>query len=292
MAWSLTLGMCGRATAEFSGARPIASERRTADEHTSLVAYAPDAKRAERIISLGGDDMLANLISVGIQPTAALIDQGSTTLHETRAERSGMQIFDADRPIDIQQIEALRPSLIIGTSEFVDRELEQQLQRVAPTVLVPNDPIQEYVETLNLLGMRERAQDDLNMLHTRIAHASAQWPSGKSISVAHLRRNAAGTFEITEADHAKALLSELGFDLRPTTLPTNNPLAALNGESIILFYNGTEQYTPALTWLQAQPEWSSLPAVRTGHILLLNRCDYPGFQGQQQLTAALEQIGQ
>lgn len=292
MAWSLTLGMCGRATAEFSGAHPLASEHLAADEHTSLVSYEPRATPAERIISLGGDDMLANLISVGIQPTAALIDQGSITLHETRAERSGMQILDAGKPLDLQQIQALRPSLIIGTDEFVNRELEQQLQRIAPTVLVSSDPIQEYVETLNLLGMRDRVQDDLNMLHTTIAHTSAQWPSGKSVSVAHLHRDAAGTFTITEADHAKALLSELGFELRPAVLPSSSPLAALDGERLILFYDGAEQYTPALTWLQSQPEWRSLPAVRTGHISLLNRCDYPGFQGQRQLTTVLEKLGQ
>ncbi|KAB8145519.1 ABC transporter substrate-binding protein [Chloroflexia bacterium SDU3-3] len=291
LSWTLmglALTMCGRATSQIVDVIPThAQQPRT---HTSLISYTPPSPAHDRIISLGGEDMLADLLSVGIRPSAALIEHSTAELQDAQIDHANVQILRTGAGLDLQQIAALQPSLIIGTRSFVTPEIEQQLRGIAPLTLVSSEPARQYAETLDLFGLHEQAQDDLNTLHTSIAHASARWPAGKTVSVAHIRQGAAGALQLGEASAARDLLAELGFELRPAALPEANGLATLDGESLVVFYDGQQQYRPALAWLQQQPGWASLPAVRKGHVYLIDRCAYPGFQGQRQLIERLEQL--
>lgn len=284
----LALTMCGRATSQISDVIPAHSQQQRT--HTSLVSYTPASPAHDRIISLGGEDMLADLLSVGIQPSAALIEHSTAELQAAHIDHTNVQMLHAGAGLDMQQIAALQPSLIIGTRSFVTPEIEQQLQDIAPLALVSSDPARQYAETLDVFGRREQALDDLNTLHTSIAHASARWPTGKTISVARIHQDAAGALQLGEASAARELLEELGFELRPAAPPEANALAALDGDSLVVLYDGQQQYRPALAWLQQQPGWASLPAVRKGHVYLIDHCAYPGFQGQQRLIEQLEQL--
>ncbi len=296
----LLLAACGSAVE----AKPLVVLSETATtrtiEHTFGTTEIPAAP--QRVIALGEEGLLADLLDAGITPVASIVNLPDYLPPLIGAhEVAGVELYSSSTNVSIERLAALEPDLIIGTAFFVDRIGYQRLSQMAPTIAVGgSNEVENYAQTLTAFGLEDKAAADLAAFDAALADARGKLPAGASVSVAAIYP---GESVAVFTDHPRTvpwLLRQLGVTLHPDgsedglgardgrAFISLERLDLLSGDHLILLQSeSVEGEAESVAEISANPLWQQIPAVQAGKVTVLDRLGYPGFRG---VNALLEDL--
>ncbi|MCZ4562463.1 ABC transporter substrate-binding protein [Rhodococcus sp. IEGM 1401] len=166
--------------------------------------------------------------------------------------------------LNLEQIAAQAPDLILGPYSFIDQGQYDQLSGMAPTIAdiggYENVPAatwqQEFAVVGEALGKQQEAQDQTSTLEQKFADTEAENPqfTGKSLSLAFVMDD--GSYLLLGRDDIRALFfTDLGFEI-PDASETISPenLDRLDTDVLVIAGQSREQ-------LQANPIIAALDVV-------------------------------
>lgn len=303
IAWLVLLGILMAACGSNVEAKPLVVVSETATtrtiEHTFGTTEIPVAP--QRVIALGEEGLLADLLDAGITPVASIVNLPEYLPPLIRADEvAGVELYSSTTNVSIERLAALEPDLIIGTVFFIDRIGYQRLSQMAPTIAVGgSNEVENYAQTLTAFGLDDKAAADLAAFEAALADARSQL-AGASVSVAAIYP---GESVAVFTDHPRTvpwLLRQLGVSLHPDgsedglgardgrAFISLERLDLLSGEHLILLQSDSvEGETESVAEISANPLWQQIPAVQAGNVTVLDRLGYPGFRG---VNALLEDL--
>lgn len=300
------LAGCGRPPE----ARPVVVISETATtrtiEHTFGTTEIP--KEPLRVVALGEEGLLADLLDIGIRPAASLVNLPEDVPLIRPEEVAATDLLRSSGDISLERLLTYDPDLIVGTVFFVNQAGYERLAEIAPTVAIGGaDPLESYVETLTVFGLRAQGEADVAAFREQVAAESARLRASElAVSVAAIYPGPSVALFFDGPQPPPLLLREMGVTLLPDgaereALRIDNGRAFISderldlvaGERLLLLQSSSvDGEMDAVAEMAANPIWAQLPAVRTGRVVTLDRLGYPGFRGQQallvDLAAALE----
>lgn len=257
----------------------------------------------QRIVALGEDWMLADLLNLGVKPVASTVNVADAVAGIDAAALGGIQLWTSQE-ISLEAIAEAHPDLIIGNSYWVETVGYDLLSQIAPVVPIGLEGIKEqYVETARALGLEADADAQVAAYEQRVANAAAALGDAKpTVSVATIYPGASLAAWIDgPAVAVPTALVELGVPLHPgpddaeSTGATRGrawlsmeQIPLFDGEILILLQTSSvEGEEESVAQVQADPLWALLPAVQSGNVHVVDRLGAPGFAG---LEATLDQI--
>jgi iron complex transport system substrate-binding protein len=273
-------------------------------EHTFGVSEVP--AQPERVLALGEEGLLADLLDIGIRPVASIVNLPEYLPPLFSAEElQGIELLSSTTNVSVEHLAELNPDLIIGSAFFIDRVGYERLAEIAPTIAIGGtNELENYAQTLAAFGLAGRAQADLAAFDAELQTARAQLSAGNpSVSVAAIYP---GSSVAVFTDHPRTapwLLRQLGLTLRPDgseeglsvtdgrAFISLERLDLLSGEHLILLQNeSVEGEAESVAETTANPLWQLIPAVQAGKVTTLDRLGYPGFRGVKLLLDDLVEI--
>jgi len=268
----------------------------------------PDAPATEqRVLALGEERVLADLLALGITPIASsaniVLDQGFVGID---ADTTGIESFSST----VENREALadlHPDVVV-VNEFTLEQLGRDyLDRLAAeeVVVVPETDAAEQVTVLGeAFGREDRAAElvaDLEEARDAGREALADLPEAqRRVSVLTVYSGPSLAAWVDGPVEVPATLQDLGFTLSPgpddvkgATGGATRGRAYLSEEMIGLFdaptivalqsdqVDGEDEAWDAIT---AGPLWERLPAVAADRVFTVDRLGYPGVVGHTRLV--------
>ncbi len=307
----LTLLLAGALSAACGGAiettpAEITSETATTRTVTHAFGTSDIPLNPQRVLALGEERLLADLLDLGIAPVASSVNVPDALPLIAADELAGTELFSSTADISIETLLAYNPDLIIGASFFIEEIGYDRLSEIAPTVaLSAADPLEAYIETASVVGSHEQhaaAEADVAAFNQAVSAAAAEInATEKSVSVAAIYPGPNVALFVDGPQSAPQLLARMGVTLLPTgeereslgasngrAFISNERLGLLSGETLILLQApAVEGELEALEEMTSDPLWQQLPAVQNGRVITLDRLGYPGFRGQKALLADL-----
>jgi len=298
---ALSLGACG---ATSHPAEPLRLIETTAEYR--LIGHIFGETRVprdpQRVLALGEEGLLADLLDAGVRPAASNVNVPEYIPLLSAEELTGIALYATAGDLSVETLSTLQPDLIIGTRFFIEQIGYERLSRIAPTVALGGaTPLENYVETLTVLGQGEQAQREVEAFRAEIHAVAARIDaSNQRVSVITVYPGSGVALWFDGPSPIPLLLRELGVQLRPdpaaTGLDVRNGRAFISLEQLsladaptlmVLQSSAVEGEDAALADVQANPLWQQLPAVRTGRVVMFDRLGYPGLRGQRALLADL-----
>lgn len=265
-------------------------------------------KEPLRVVTLGEESMLVNLLDIGIQPVLSIVNIPDDVPLITAEEAGGTQLVSSSGNVSMEALVAVDPDLIIGNVFFINKIGYSRLSDIAPTVSVSYEtPLIEYVETLAVFGLREQAEADVAEFEAQIAAEAARINAADiELSVAAMYGGSNLALFFDGPQPPPEMVKKLGVTILPDD-EEREPLKIRNGRSfvneerldlisderlIMLQTASVDGEMESYNELTSSALWQQLPVVKNGTITVLDRIGYPGFRGQQalltDLVAALE----
>lgn len=262
----------------------------TTVDDSALDVDAPDLGR---VVSLAEEFILADLLSLGIEPVA------STATVDT-AGFQGLDEFDTSAievlpqtTLNLEYLASLQPDTIVTLQFWVDQVGAGVLEGIADVVIIPDGLSgAERIEALgDLVGRPEHAAKVAAEVDRAQQAAIDQVPDGCEISLAVVYPGPTiaafvdGPWELPSAFQA------VGCELVPgpdVAAPDANGRAFLSEEqlgllaapTLVLMQNDTvDGETAALDQVSSGAIWQTIPAVAANHVVIIDRLGYPGAQG-------------
>lgn len=183
------------------------------------------------------------------------------------------------------------PDLIL-LDGAADQAKAEQYAKIAPTYRVPEQVLQDPPKVLatlaEVLGIPDKGAAALNTYNTRMAEAKEKLSKaigGKTVATVRLNvgDKTLAVFGILNRYTGPALFQELGLTPHPfvknmkenQAVLSEEKIAELDADYVILFpSNGSwtsSENKEAVNWLESSALWNSLPAVKSGHVLIAER---------------------
>lgn len=299
----LLLVACGRAPA----AEPIVVVSETATtrtiEHTFGTTEIP--KEPQRVVLLGEEGLLANLLDVGIQPLMSLANVPDYLPLISDEEQANLDIYSSTGNVSIETILLYDPDLIIGSPLFIERAGYGRLSDIAPTVAVGGTSTESYIDTAALFGLRDQAEADVAAFEALIVSESERIQADQvTVSVAAVYSGVNVAIFIDGPNPQPEMLKKMGVRILPEgedqeaarfrngrAFIDEERLDLIAGEKLIMLQtDSVDGEMDAVAEMTRDPLWQQLTAVKNGQVATLDRLGYPGFRGQQQLLADLVAI--
>jgi iron complex transport system substrate-binding protein len=266
---------------------------------------------AGRVVALGEERVLADLLALGIRPVAStanvVVDDGFVGLDEF--DTSGIEPIPSTDP-NIERLAALQADVIVANefvADYLGRDVLDGLGRV---VVVPDGDAKTQIVALGDAFDRRAeahalvAEHDEAIAEGRTALATLPEAS-RTVSVATIYPGPTVAAWVDGPVDVPATLLALGFVLRPdaaavagTEGGNTEGRAYLFEEQLGLFDAPTiiamqsdhvEGEADALAAMADSPLWAGLPAVRNDRVITVDRLGYPGIAGQTRLVEDLVQ---
>lgn len=263
----------------------------------------------KRVVALGEEWMLSDLLSLGIQPLASSASGpevsflgGVTSLYDV----GEVEALSNSEP-DFERITALEPDLII-TSTVVAENLGDGLgllQEIAPVVAVPvagPDFRADYRTFAAVFGKEATAEERLADYDSAVAEAKADIPEGVTTSVASIFDPNYIRVYVAPGSTLVDVLVDLGVALDPDeeALPatlsagrseiTGEQVNLLQGDHVILLQSEAFDEATVVESVEALPLWQTLPAAQSGQVHVVDRFAHPGVAGRIQAVKDLGAI--
>lgn len=256
-----------------------------------------------RVVALGEEFLLADLLTLGVTPVAS-------TATVPSAGFQGLAAFDTTAidvlPIELnlEQLAALGADVIVTTAFVVDRIGAELLSAIGELVVVPDDlDAEERLESLaDELGASDRAAsllDELGRARTDLRNEIAARSVPCVVSVATIYPGPSVAAWTNGTTAIPATILDAGCELRPglsAGQPDRNgrlflsfeQLELLDGPQLVLLQSeAVEGERDAVRALDDDPLWNNLPSVASGDVVNLDRLGYPGVIGQLALVRDL-----
>jgi len=292
----LALAACGSAEpVDESTASPAPTSDAPSDafpvtiEHalgTTVVESAP-----ERVVTIGWGSQ-DTALALGVAPVGVPFD-GWAGDPDTGLLPWTADAFDdlgapapttyVDLPeVDVEQIAALDPDLILATYSGISQDVYDQLSAFAPVVAYPDQPwlVSWQDQTLingSALGLVDEAQALVEQMDATVARAAADNPTLAGLTFAYVYASPDGTLSAYVAGDPRVdLLTGLGMELAPgvagldvptgsffVNLGTENAGVLADADVLVTWFNDeAEQAT-----VEASGTFAAIPAVASGHYL-------------------------
>ncbi|GIU86480.1 MAG: hypothetical protein KatS3mg009_0995 [Acidimicrobiia bacterium] len=184
---------------------------------------APEAAGgpAGRIVALGEERVLADLLALGVRPVAstanAIVDGGFVGLDGLDA--TGIEALPSDEP-NVERLAALEPDVIVANEFVVDYLGRDVLEPIAEIVVVPDGDAATQIRALgDAFGRRARADALVEELDAALAAGRerlASLPAGdRTVSVLTVYPGPTVAAWVDGPTDVPATLLDLGFTLRP-----------------------------------------------------------------------------
>lgn len=207
-------------------------------------------------------------------------------------------VFDTTDGPDFEAIADVQPDVILAAYSGIDADQYATLSDIAPTVAYPEVPwFTPWRETIRLdsaaLNMADEGEALVEELDDQIADAVADAPNIEGKTAAFFYISAADVSGISAYgvdDSRTAFLGDLGFEFPEVAITASEDgafYADISSENadqladvdVIVSYGDGE----VLAALQADPLWSTLPAVQNGAVVEVGNGD--AFSGAVTPTA-------
>ncbi|MEM7142928.1 MAG: ABC transporter substrate-binding protein [Actinomycetota bacterium] len=258
---------------------------------TTTVADPPELDLG-RIVVIGEDFLLADVLAVGGRPVAA-----TTTLDGEFSgidrDTSFIEALPALDP-DLERLAALEPDVII-TTDFITAELgEGVLDAIAEVVVVEfADGNLRVRGVADALGVPERADALIAAYEAQLDEARTMIPPDLSVSMATVYPTQLAVWSTGPVNIPQTFL-DLGFTLDPgegyqgsisgRVYISEERLLDLDAPTLVLMQNSqVEGEQAALAALSETALWNLIPAVIDDEVLILDRLGYPGIEGRTRL---------
>jgi iron complex transport system substrate-binding protein len=294
-----SLAACGDAQAEFALSVAESPNGRVVTHRFGRTVVPAQPRR---IVALGEEGMLADLLDAGFKPVAASASLPETLPGFSRDELVGIEIFNSTQP-NLERIAVLKPDLILGTGFFVERIGYSKLSAIAPTIsLDMSDWHVEYRALLKVLGAEALAARKLEAFDSDAAAAKASLgATTRTVSVGSVYPGPSPAVWVDGPTAAPRLLLDLGVTLTPAAAAVGDlgvksgraffspeRLDLWSGDLLILAQSDSvEGERSALAQIKANPLWATLPAVRANRVHVIDRFAYPGLRGRAKLLGEL-----
>ena len=305
LAFTLVAAGCSSDSSDDAADAPTtttaASTETTAPADDSSADNDVEPVDAGRVIAIGEEYVLGDLLALGIKPiasTATVAESGFHSLDDF--DTSDIQAMPATEP-NLEGLAALAPDHIVILNFFANELGLDQLQATAETVtVIPDglDPI-EQIEFLAEAFGREEAAAELVADYEAAMESAKQPLAGQSVTVAAIYGGPSIAAFIDGPWAVPATLLESGASLVPAagSLEADRngraylsleQIELLSGPKLILLTSGlVDGESAAIKQVTESPLWSTLPAVQADAVIELDRLGYPGIVGRTKLVGDL-----
>lgn len=284
---------------ESGSSSPTSAAGESTSASTATPADVPDLGR---VVALGEEFLLADLLALGIEPvasTATVADVGFQGLDDY--DTSEIEALPSDQR-DIERLAALQPDTIITTSFFVDELGEETLTAIADLIEIPVDlrPEEQVAALGEELALEDAAAALVDEWETQeAATAEALADVTCEVSVATVYPGPSVAAWIAAPNPVPGILTDAGCTLVPGAdgntadvagrlRLSEEQLGQLSAPVMVLLQSDTvEGESASLAAMDDDPLWARLPAVESGDVIELDRLGYPGIEGQARLAADL-----
>ena len=256
----------------------------------------PPVADDRRIVALGEEFLLADLLVLGVRPvasTATLAGQGFVGLEGLEAH--GVEAL-ANSETSVEELATFRPDLVIAQEWVFDHVPRATLEAVAEVLVVPLGDLERLRAVAAAFGREDEAERLIDELDEASATAAAELGAvDRRVSVATVYGGPSLAVWVDGPVEVPAALASMGFTLvpGPADVEASNGRAYLSLEQIglldapdlvMLQTGGVEGEQVALDAVTANPLWERLPAVRSDRVVTLDRLGYPGIAGRRRLV--------
>jgi iron complex transport system substrate-binding protein len=276
----------------------------TTSTTTSSAASPEPGADDRRVVALGEEFLLADLLALGITPvasTATVAEEGFVGLDESATD--GIEALPSTEP-NVERLAALAPDVIVATPFVVDELGEEVLTGLAELVVVDAVDPRASIEVLGAAFERtERAQELVTALDEAVAAGRGRLPEDLEVSVATVYPGPSLAVWVAGPATVPSVLDELGVTMvpGPADVDASDGRAFISSERLDLLSAPTmlllqssivDGEAAALDELSAERRWTTLPAVADDRVIELDRLAFPGIVGRTEAVDVLvEQLG-
>ena len=236
---------------------------------TTEVEEAP-----QRVVTVGFND-LDFVLALGVQPVGTRANLGYDATRRPWAPQQETRDLPTvgEAEIDLEEVAALEPDLIVGVYSFIDQQTYDQLSKIAPTLAQTDayadgaTPWQEQtLLTGRALGREARATSVVADVEADFARAGADHPefAGKRVAVDYTGVAGSDHYRMGADDLRSQFFTALGFTVPEASAAVSDEQLDLL-DSDVLIGGG---YCPADT-VASSPLLTSLDAVRQDRTVYL-----------------------
>lgn len=247
---------------------------------------------AERIVVLGEEYVLGDLLALGVEPIAATATVPAEGFHALDGyDTSAIEPLAIDT--NLEYLAELDPDLIVTLQFWLDQVPAGSFEAIAPTVVVPDGL--DSASQITFLGDQFDAAADAADLVAELEEAqvgAAEALDGVEVSVAAIYPGPAPAVFVDGPWVVPQVLIDAGAELVPAddgdlevdqngrVYLSTEQLGLLSAPHIVLMQSDlVEGDADAVEQLTATPLWSTLPAVQDGNVHIVDRLGYPGIEG-------------
>lgn len=262
-----------------------------------------DAPDFGRVLALGEEFLLADLLSLGITPVAS-------TATSSDAGWQGLDDFDTDgieilpnTEANIEQLAALDVDTVIALQYVVDQVGMDTLEALGTVIVAPTGTgPEELIDLGEQLGREDEAVEVVAELDAANAKAVDAAGDDCEVSVATIYPGPTPAAWVAAPNNVAIALEAMGCTLVPSAadeapdgagrvyLSLEN-LGRLSAPQLILLQTSSvEGEDEALADVEDSPVWQGLPAVEAGNVTTVDRLGFPGAAGLIRLYDELAQI--
>lgn len=262
---------------------------------TTAGAASPpgEAGDAQRIVVLGEEDVLGDLLALGIEPVAATASVPDAGFHALdQYDTSAIEPLPID--LGLERLAGLDPDLIVTLQFWLDQVPAGTLESVAPVLVVPDGL--DSAAQITFLGEQFDAVDEADGLAAALGDAQAAAADvldGVEVTVAAIYPGPApavfvdGPWVVPQVlvDAGATLVpdaddSDLEADQNGRVYLSTEQIDLMSAPQLVLMQSDlVEGDSDAVDQIADTPLWSLLPAVGAGDVHIVDRLGYPGIEG-------------
>lgn len=254
----------------------------------------------ERLVVLGEEFLLANVLALGITPIASTL-----TLDEASGledyDVSGIQALPATEP-NVELLASLDPDMILAPNFVVDVIGYETISTIAPTVAIADGDWRASAEFVGMsLGREDRMTELLTGYDAALAEGRADLGLGDGetldVSMATIYPGPQLAFWFAGPSEFPQTAADLGLRFVPDESAFGSSGAA-EGRAYVSLEETIQLQAPHLFLLQStrvegeqasydelarSNSFADLPAVQTGQVHVFDRLGFPGVEGRTRL---------
>ncbi|MEM0981351.1 MAG: iron-siderophore ABC transporter substrate-binding protein [Cyanobacteria bacterium P01_H01_bin.58] len=233
----------------------------------------------KRIIVLGGDDTLGNLLALGMKPVAASSgwDAVESFPKHLQNQLEGVEYVGSTTQPSLEKILLLQPDLILSNHHM--EAFNDQLSQIAPTVVVDSDhdPWKQQLLTLSKILDKEdianRLIDNYQQRIDELKQALGDDRTNLVVSVATATQRF-GIWAYGSKGPVGNVLDDVGVQRPPSQVGdfdyteriSLESLDAIDGDVLLLVSWRNESDNNAISEMQKSPLWQQLEVVRNDQV--------------------------
>jgi iron complex transport system substrate-binding protein len=254
---------------------------------------------SERILALGEERMLADLLALGVRPVASsanvVVDGGFVGIGDVDAE--GIEALVSTEP-NLEQLATLRPDVVVANQFVVDQLGREVLEGLGRLVVIADDDHRaQLLELGDAFDRRAEAEALLAELDDAIeAGREAFGDEPPVVSVATVYPGPSVAAWVDGPVDIPDTLIELGVTISPgpddvdgaeggRVFLSEEQIGILDAPILVTMQSAfVEGEDAAVAAIAADPLWAGLPAVTAGRVVNIDRLGYFGIPGRIRLV--------